>query len=412
MSALSRTTPRGRQPPVHSPLSIPALCRGAAAAVAGPDPRLALAARLERTYDADHLLLTDSGTDALQVAIAVARQVVSPTAPVALPAYSCFDVATAAVGADATIALYDLDPRTLGPDLESLKRCLVRGARTVVVAPLYGVPLDWGPIRAAVESHGAVLIEDAAQGHGATWDRRPLGGLAAVSVLSFGRGKGWTGGSGGAVLFRAPAPWDDTLTLLGDRSTLAEVGGVARAAGQWLFARPALYGIPARAPGLHLGETRYRAPRTARPMRRSAARLLEATAREAEVEAESRRRAGEWYTWALSHDPVVQRIVPPAGGAPGWLRYPVLLGAGLEDGDEGARALGIAPGYPHPLSELPAVRERLVSWAQDHACPGAWSLAHRLVTLPTHSLLTMEDRRRVAELVERYAERWGGSRRA
>ena len=53
------------------------------------------------------------------------------------------------------------------------------------------------------ERHGLAVVEDAAQGLGATWRGRPLGSFGDVSVLSFGRGKGWTGGVGGALLAEA-----------------------------------------------------------------------------------------------------------------------------------------------------------------------------------------------------------------
>src|SRR5439155_883687 len=110
---------------------------------------------------------------------------------VALPAYACYDVATAAVAVNARIALYDVHPATLAPDLASLTATLAEGARIVVVAPLYGMPVDWDAIEQCVAAFGALAIEDAAQGHGASWRGRPLGSLGRLSVLSFSRGKGW-----------------------------------------------------------------------------------------------------------------------------------------------------------------------------------------------------------------------------
>jgi dTDP-4-amino-4,6-dideoxygalactose transaminase len=88
---------------------------------------------------------------------------------VALPGYTCYDVATAAVGADARILLYDLDPETLAPDWGSLERTLEAGAGVVVLAPLYGYPFDWSAGEALAARHDAILVEDAAQGAGGTW---------------------------------------------------------------------------------------------------------------------------------------------------------------------------------------------------------------------------------------------------
>src|SRR3989449_6070319 len=100
---------------------------------------------------------------------------------------------------------------------------------------------------------GAAVIEDAAQGFGASWRGRPLGSLGAVSVLSFGRGKGWTGGRGGALLARGRAP---PTAANGNGAGLWREGeGLVLAAAQGGFARPPPHGPPAPLPWLGLGET-------------------------------------------------------------------------------------------------------------------------------------------------------------
>src|SRR5439155_325596 len=93
-------------------------------------------------------------------------------------------------------------PPLPSPELDSLTAALTAGARLVVVTSLYGVPVQWRAVLECAAAVGAAVIEDAAQGFGASWLGRPLGSLGAVSVLSFGRGKGWTGGRGGALLAR------------------------------------------------------------------------------------------------------------------------------------------------------------------------------------------------------------------
>ncbi|MGH7607775.1 MAG: DegT/DnrJ/EryC1/StrS family aminotransferase, partial [Gemmatimonadales bacterium] len=190
----------GRQLPAYSPLSGAAVRRAALSGFApGRDGQSALRAALQREYAADEVRLFGSGTQALQVALELAiRQ--SGDAQVALPAFTCFAVAAAAVGARARIHCYDLDPNTLGPDFASLRRVLDRGVRVAVFTPLYGYPIDWDGVTQLLAGYGAVAIEDAAQGDHAGWRGRPLGSLGPISVLSFGRGKGWTGGGGGALL--------------------------------------------------------------------------------------------------------------------------------------------------------------------------------------------------------------------
>jgi dTDP-4-amino-4,6-dideoxygalactose transaminase len=380
-------------------------------ALGGQDPRLVFAERLARDYTADHVVLTDSGTDALQLAISAVFHALAGPQVVALPAYSCFDVATAAIGSGASVVCYDLDPGTLGPDLASLRWCLEQGARVIVVAPLYGIPIDVGAVARIAGQWNAVVLEDAAQGSGATWQERPLGTLAPLSVLSFGRGKGWTGGSGGAVLCRDPAPWSDLLTLIGGRSRGAEFLAFAATAAQWLLGRPEIYALPSMLPGLHLGETRYHPPRVARPMRRFAAALLEQTASAAEEEGVYRHEVGRWYEEAIPWSSTLLRIRGAPHSRPGWLRYPVLHAdgwGGLPD-SVAARALGLAPGYPRPLPKLPQVAALLPVGCEQRPTPGADELARLLITLPTHSLVTISERSAVIRTLGDYAGAEGES---
>lgn len=402
LSTPARWGARGRfraQPPVLSPVPLDAALAAGVALLGAPDPRPALLRQLLGLYGAESGVLCASGTQALRLALEAAlRQAGGGT--VALPAYSCYDVAAAAVAAataEAGILLYDLDPATLSPDLDSLERVLAQGARVVVAAPLYGVPVDWDALRQSADRHGAALVEDAAQGLGASWQDRPLGGLGAVSVLSFGRGKGWTGGAGGAVLFRHgfPAPPAPPRSS----GLRAEVSAVARAGAQSVFGRPGLYGVPLALPWLGLGDTVYRDAEEPAGMPRVAARLLLQTRREAEAEAEARRRNAAALLAALTSSPTARLIRPPAGGVPGYLRLPLRLDRGMAAlGDaRTARRLGIVPGYPSTLGRLAALRAHLAGVPD---VPGAELLARTLVTLPVHSAIGEAEREQVLRLID------------
>ena len=83
-------------------------------------------------FKAHSVLLTDSGTSALTLAIHTLCGARSNRL-VALPAYGCYDIATAADGADVKVVLYDVSPHTLGPDVTSLKRAL--SSKPAVMAP-------------------------------------------------------------------------------------------------------------------------------------------------------------------------------------------------------------------------------------------------------------------------------------
>lgn len=358
----------------------------------GKDPRPRLEALLQREYDARTVLLCGSGTQALTIAIQEARRRVDPEAPIALPAFSCFDVASAAVGANAHVSLYDLDPATLGPDLDSVERALRAGAGVVVVAPLYGIPVDWEALASLAARYGAALVEDAAQGHSAEWRGKSLGTLGDIATLSFGRGKGWTGGSGGAVLMRVSTDSSrrDFSEPAFSRRAAVTIGVIA----QWAVARPGVYGIPLSIPMLRLGQTTYLPPRPIRSMTRSAAAALVATHRASQGEAQTRQANAAQLLDAIADTSRARAIPVHNLGTAGYLRLPVRLSRGMAGfRDERALALGIAPSYPKSLSELPQLAERLAG--PERAWAGAETLVRELVTVATHSRLGPRELREI-----------------
>ena len=311
-------------------------------------------------------------------------------ASVALPAYGCYDLATAADGAGFPVLLYDLDPATLAPDPASLRAALDQGARAVVLAHWYGVPADAEPVRAAVQAAGGCLIEDAAQGAGARMRGRPVGVHGDLTVLSFGRGKGITAGRGGALLARGAA---GSAAVARVRAEVGRASWGLRELvflkAQWLLGRPSLYALPSALPWLQLGETVYHAPAPLRGMSGVAARTLVNTLRLNDDEVEVRRAHAQRLLARAGAG--LARVAVPAGGEAGYLRLPFLASPAARQQAEGAaaRALGIMPGYPRALCDLPGFAERVLN--RGAAFPGARMLAERLVTLPVHSRLGERD---------------------
>jgi perosamine synthetase len=384
------------QLPAYSPVSAKAalLAAGQLSGL-GEDPRPALRALLQREYGAGSVVLCGSGTQALTLAIQEARKRVNAKAPVAIPAFSCFDVASAAIGADALVSLYDLDPDTLGPDLESLEQVLRAGARVVIAAPLYGVPVDWKALTDLTKQYEAVLIEDAAQGHGASWNGKRLGSMGKIAILSFGRGKGWTGGTGGAILISDSAGDFSTGGFL-EPEFSQRVGIAIRVTAQWALARPDIYGLPLSIPALRLGETTYLPPRPMRAMTRVAAATLLATHDASRKEASVRQSNAKAVVAAIAGSARVKSIPTRVCPTAGYLRLPVRIQGGMASFPNVQRALqlGIAPSYPMSLAALPQLAGRLV--ATYGAWPGAQTLVRELVTVPTHSRLRADE---VSEII-------------
>lgn len=371
-----------RQLPVSSTISLRSLLRAVAPALGGgARERAALDAELRRAFGASGIALTDSGTSALAMAL---RATTPPGGIVALPAYACVDVGAAALFASARVMLYDMNPNTLSPDLESVERVLDNGARTVVVAHLYGYPADVPGVSALASARGAAVIEDAAQGAWGSLSGTRLGAFGPLSVLSFGRGKGMTGSGGGALL-GIGARGREALALAGSPAgASAGARALATAAAQWALGRPALYALPSAIPALHLGETIYHAAHEPRAITGVSASLVRAALARADADLAVRRRHAEELARAAANAKSVRCITPIAGGVPGYLRFPIRMDAARRM----SMALGVVRGYPETLADLTELRSSLVG---NEKLPGSLELQRTLVTIPTHAHLTPSD---------------------
>lgn len=121
--------------------------------------------------------------------------------------------------------LIDSEYDTWNMDPVALERAfsLYPDVRLVVLVHLYGTPAKIGQIREICDRHNALLVEDAAESLGATFDGKQTGSFGDVGVLSFNGNKIITGSCGGLLLCdtdetmrkvrkwstqsRDPAPW-------------------------------------------------------------------------------------------------------------------------------------------------------------------------------------------------------------
>lgn len=387
------------QLPAYSPLTTRALVAGAWACLTrGRTAETRVRSALQETYDPVTIIRTDSGTTALRLAMAAAAAE-RRAAAIALPAYCCFDVATAADSSDVPVILYDIDPHTLAPDPDSLATALRTEPAAVVVVHLFGVPVDLSAVARLVDDTTTLLVEDAAQGAGASYAGRRLGTMGSVSVLSFGRGKGITGGSGGALLANDER---GARFLAGRRAAGPSSRGLRELCtltAQWALARPGFYSLPASLPFLALGETVYRNPRPPAAPTAASSGVLSVTWALQEFESRVRRQNA---TRLLQHVDACSRlrsIQPPDRSAPGYLRLPVLAAPAVRDAVSAAGHLGIMPAYPTTLAQLTGFRDRCLNAGDSF--PGARALAQGLFTLPTHSRLREHDLQRVEQWIDR-----------
>jgi hypothetical protein len=294
------------------------------------------------------------------------------------------------------VRLYDLDPATLSPDLDSVRATIERGVDAIVVAHLFGYPADVIGVRALAAEHGIPVIEDAAQGAGGSLCGDVLGSLGDVAILSFARGKGTTGGSGGALLVKTPALAKWLQSVRTDLKPNARGGlGVLSLAAQRVLSHPSLYRLPASIPALKLGEMVFHPPRSPRGMSAAAAAVLRMTLELERTEVAHRRERASKLLALIRAMPNVVPVQPITDGQTGFLRLALIDGAGdrkpLSD-------LGALRGYPMTLEQHAQLRPILLPG--ERAGKGSQFLRDRLFTVPTHSGFDGSDLTRLSEWLD------------
>ncbi len=153
--------------------------------------------RFAEYCDASHAIGVNSGTAALHAALLAAG--VGPGDSVVVPAFTFFATASSVSMCGATPLFADVDPQTFNIDPDSVRDLIRPDTRAVIGVHLFGQPFDVGAVRALCNDHDLVLIEDAAQAHGAEYHGKRAGSLADLACFSFYPTKNMTTGEGGMV---------------------------------------------------------------------------------------------------------------------------------------------------------------------------------------------------------------------
>jgi len=153
---------------------------------------------LEARTGAKKALLTHSCTGALEMAAMLSG--VGPGDEVIMPSYTFVSTANAFVLRGATPVFVDIRSDTLNMDENLLEAAVT--PRTRAIAPVHyaGVGCEMDAITDIAQRHCLVVVEDAAQGIGATYRGRALGAIGQLGCLSFHETKNIVSGEGGALL--------------------------------------------------------------------------------------------------------------------------------------------------------------------------------------------------------------------
>lgn len=156
----------------------------------------------------------NSGTSALHLAFLAAG--IGPGDEVICPAMTFIATASAITYAGATPVFVDADPLTWNIDPSKIEAAITPKTKAVVPVHLHGRVADMAPIAEICRRRGLLLIEDAAQAHGAEYQGRRAGSFGDISCFSFYAGKNLgAAGEGGAAISRNPE-YVKTMRLLRD----------------------------------------------------------------------------------------------------------------------------------------------------------------------------------------------------
>jgi len=139
-----------------------------------------------------------NGTAALETALFAAG--VGKDDEVIMPAFTIVSCALAAIRLGAVPVLVDAEPDTWNMDVRQIKSRVTAKTKAIMPVHIYGHPVDMGPVLAIAKKHNLIVIEDAAEAHGAEYRGRKCGRLGHISAWSFYANKIITTGEGGIVL--------------------------------------------------------------------------------------------------------------------------------------------------------------------------------------------------------------------
>jgi len=330
-----------------------------------------LEADLAAFSGAKHVVACASGTDALLMVLMAKK--IGPGDAVICPTFTFCATGEVVALLGATPVFVDVDEATFNIDPNSLKDGIAvakkRGLKPKAIIPvdLFGQPADHDAIAAIAEAEGMFILDDAAQGFGATYKGRRLGTFGLATATSFFPAKPLgCFGDGGAI-------FTDDAELAADLRSV-------RVHGQ--------------------GSDKYdnvRLGLTARLDTMQAAILIEKL-KIFEDEITARNKVAERYAHGLGNVVSVPRLA--SGSTSVWAQYTIRLPDGVDrDGFAAAlKAQGIPTAiyYPKSMHQQTAYRNFPVA-------AGGLSVSEKLsedvISLPMHAYLDEPTQQRIIKAV-------------
>jgi dTDP-4-amino-4,6-dideoxygalactose transaminase len=153
---------------------------------------------MEQRFGAKKVLLTTSGTSALEMAALLCD--IRPGDEVIMPSYTFCSTADAFVQRGAGIVFVDVRPDTMNIDETLIEKAITPRTKVICVVHYAGVACEMDTIMDIARRHNLKVVEDAAQGVMAYYKGKALGTIGDYGCYSFHETKNYSMGEGGAVV--------------------------------------------------------------------------------------------------------------------------------------------------------------------------------------------------------------------
>jgi dTDP-4-amino-4,6-dideoxygalactose transaminase len=164
--------------------------------------------------NADYGIAVNTGTSALHLALLAAG--IGTGDEVITVSFTFIATAAAICYTGATPVFVDIDPVSYTIDVTKIEQAITERTKAILPVHLYGQPADMEPILEIARGHGLIVIEDAAQAHGAEYKGQRVGSIGDIGCFSFYPGKNLGAyGEGGMVVTNNPE-YARTMQMLRD----------------------------------------------------------------------------------------------------------------------------------------------------------------------------------------------------
>lgn len=145
----------------------------------------------------EHAFATSTGTAALHLSLLAGD--VGEGDEVIIPDLTWISCANVVTYVGATPVFADVDPDTFTLDPASVRERLTDDTVAVMPVHLYGQPCEMRPIQRLADEYDLLVLEDAAEAHGAMYRGRRVGSVGDIGCFSFYGNKILTTGQGGMI---------------------------------------------------------------------------------------------------------------------------------------------------------------------------------------------------------------------